>query len=183
MGSLESIERQLAEVFKGLHQFPDSTKETLAEIWPWLALIGGVLQLWAALLLYHLATFTDKIINAVNSVSRYYVGQPVGPSSFDKTVIYLGVLLLVVEAVILLMAFPKLQKREKGGWDLLFLGALINIVYGFVQIPTFQRGIWSFLGSLIASFIGLYLLFQVREKFKAKKSETVGPVSHTKSKK
>ncbi len=165
MGALAKLEDSIGKIFKDLPQLPDSTKEGLAKVWPWLALIGGVLQLFAALALWRLASWADRVTDLANSLSVYYSGYTAGPSSFDKTVIYLGVAMLVVEAVILLMAFPKLQKRERGGWNLLFLAGLINLVYGVVQIFTFERGIGSFVMSLIGSAVVFYLLFQVREKF------------------
>ncbi len=170
MGVTKQLEDSLAKIFKDLPALPDSSKEGLAKVWPWLALVGGVVQLLAALALWHLANWASRVTDLANSLSVYYAGYKAGPSSFDKTIIYLGILMLVVDAVILLMAFPKLQKRERGGWDLLFLGALINLAYGVVQIFTYQRGIGSFIGSLVGSAIGFYLLFQVREKFSGKKA-------------
>ncbi|HUP26318.1 MAG TPA: hypothetical protein VM124_01565 [Candidatus Limnocylindrales bacterium] len=169
MSALQTIENKMAPVFKDLPALPDNLKESLAKVWPWLALIGGVLQLLAALALYHLANYASRVIDVANSLSAYYAGQPAGPTSFDKTLIYIGVLMLVIDAIILLVAFPKLQKREKAGWDLLFLGVLINLAYGVVQIFTYSRGIGSFIGSLIGSAIAFYLLFQIREKFGGKK--------------
>src|SRR3989344_3418909 len=167
MKSLKVAEDKLSDVFKGLPPLQDSTKEGLAKVWPWLALVGGIVQLLAAWALWNLANWASRVTDIANSLSVYYGGYQAGPSSFDKTVIYAGILLLVVDAVILLMAFPKLQKRLRSGWDLLFLGTLINLVYGIVQIFTYQRGVGSFIGSLIGSALAFYLLFQVREKFKA----------------
>jgi len=165
MGTLQTIESKLANIFKDVPPLPDSSKELLAKVWPWLALIGGILQLLAALALYHLASFASHLVDFGNYLSATYPGQVTGPSAFDKTIIYLGVMMLVVDGIILLVAFPKLQKREKGGWDLLLLGALLNLVYGVVQIFTYQRGVFDFGTSLIGSAIAFYLLFQVREKF------------------
>ena len=167
MKSLKVAEDKLSDVFKGLPPLPDSTKEGLAKVWPWLALVGGIVQLLAAWALWNLANWASRVTDIANSLSVYYGGYQAGPSSFDKTVIYAGILLLVVDAVILLMAFPKLQKRLRSGWDLLFLGTLINLLFGVVQIFTYQRGVGSFIGSLIGSALAFYLLFQVREKFKA----------------
>ena len=180
MGTLESLETKIAGIFKDVPQLPNSSKEGLAQVWPWLALIGGVLQLWAAWALYHLANFTNRLLD----IAYYNSGNTYGPSSFDKTIIYLGAIMLAVDAVILLMAFPKLQKREKGGWNLLFLAALINLAYGVVQIFTYNRGFGAFLGSLIGSAIAFYLLFQVREKFggPAVSKRADGPTKPTGSK-
>ncbi len=168
MAGLKKIEDSAAKIFKDLPQLPESTKEGLANVWPWLALIGGILQLMAAWALWRLASWADRVTDLAKSISVYYSGYTAGPSSFDKTIIYVGAAILVVEAVIMLMAFPKLQKRQRGGWDLLFLAGLINLVYGVVQIFTFERGIGSFVMSLIGSAVVFYLLFQVREKFGGK---------------
>lgn len=170
MGALNNLEKQLEGVFKGMPKLSDSSKESLAKAWPWLALIFGILQLWAAWLLYDLTRVAERLNDLVNSVSPYYTGRAVGLSSSDKMVIYLGIILLVVDAVILLMAYPELKKRSRRGWDLIFLSAVINAVYAIVQLFTHDRGVGSFIGSLIGSFIAFYLLFQVREKFGGRKS-------------
>ena len=168
MGAVKQLESSIEKVFKDLPHLPESSREGLAKIWPWLALIGGVVQLMAAWALYRVADWADKVYDLANSLSAYYGVREVGPSSFDKTVIYVGVAVLAVEAVILLLAFPKLQKRQRSGWDLLFLGALINVVYAVLQIFTYQRGIGSFIMSLIGSALGFYLLFEVKGKFSGK---------------
>lgn len=164
MSALKSVENQLAGVFKGFPQLPDSTKEGLAKFWPWLALIGGILQLLAAVVLFRVITYYERLADLTNSLSVYY-GVQSGLTSLDKTLIYVGVAMLVVDAVLLLMAFPHLQKRNRKGWDLLFLAAVINLLYSVVQIFTYGRGVGSFIFGLIGSAIGFYLLFQVREKF------------------
>lgn len=168
MSVIKQAEDGLASLFKDLPHLPESSRESLANFWPWLALIGGIVQLWAAWILYRLADWAGAVSDYVNELSRIYGGREVGPTGMDKTVIYLGVALLVVDAVILLMAWPKLKARLRAGWDLLFLGSLLNLAYGVVQIFTFNRGFGSFIGSLVGSAIGFYLLFEVREKFSKK---------------
>lgn len=165
MNSLKGVEDKFSNVFKDVPQLSDGTKETLVKIWPWLALIGGVVQLWAAWALYELTKVADRLGDVARSLSIYYSGYNVGPSSMDKTIIYGGIVLVLINAVILLMAFPKLQARAKSGWDLVFLGSLINVAYSVLQIFTYSRGIGNFIASLIGSALGFYLLFQVRSKF------------------
>ena len=77
---------------------------------------------------------------------------------------------LVVEGVLFLLAFPKLQKRERKGWDLLFLAALLNVAYSVLTIFIDGRGFGSFLVNLVGSAIAFYLLFQVKSKFGGKSS-------------
>jgi predicted neutral ceramidase superfamily lipid hydrolase len=169
MELVKKIETKLEEAFKGLPEFPKSSKETLAQIWPWMALIAGILQIAAAWALWRLTRVVDAINQIATYYSQYYSTQNVGLSTYDKTVIYLGIIMLIVDAVILLMAFSPLRERSRKGWDLLFLGALINVAYSVVSIFINGRGVSSFIMSLIGSAIGFYLLFQVKEKFNGKK--------------
>ncbi len=167
MEAVKNIEKSIEKAFKDLPHLPESSREGLAKVWPWLALIGGIVQLLAAWSLYRLADWADATV----SLAAYY-RVDVGPSSFDKTVIYLGVAVLAVEAVILLMAYPKLKNRQRAGWDLLFLAALVNVAYSVVQIFTYDRGFGSFLFGLIGSAIGFYLLFEIKSKFTAGSTTT-----------
>lgn len=165
MAVLNDLETKLEDVFKGAPKLSDSTKESLAKLWPWLALIFGILQLAAAWALWGLIRTSDRILDTANTISLYYTGRSVGYSSMDKFWIYLGVAMLVVDAVILLLAYPHLVKRARRGWDLLFLGSVINVVYSIVTIFISGRGFGSFLMGLIGSAVGFYLLFQVKSKY------------------
>ncbi|MBI3624174.1 hypothetical protein HY218_00925 [Candidatus Saccharibacteria bacterium] len=138
---------------------PENAKETLVKAWPWIALVFGVLQLLAAWGLWQLTRFVESLNNLV----LYTAAKPI--TGFDKTLIYLGVLVLVVDGIILLLAYPHLKLRNHKGWELLFLGALLNVVYGVVELFINGRGIGSFVFSLIGSAVGFYLLFQVRDKY------------------
>lgn len=168
MAVLTQLENKLEDAFKGAPKLSDSTKESLAKLWPWLALIFGILQLAAAWALWGLVRTTDRILDTANTISLYYTGRSVGYSAAEKTWMYIGIAMLVVDAVILLMAYPHLVKRARRGWDLLFLGSVINVVYSVVSIFINGRGFSSFLFGLIGSAIGFYLLFQVKSKYNAK---------------
>ena len=170
MAVLQNTEQKLGDLFKGLPPLSKSAKESLANAWPWIALVFGVLQLLAAYWLWKLARLTTVLNDFANSLSVAYGGESVGLSSMDKTIIYLGVAILVVDAVILLMAFPHLQKRSRRGWDLLFLGSVLNVVYSVVTLFISGRGVGSFLMGLLGSAVGFYLLFQVRELYKGSRS-------------
>lgn len=167
MEMVKKIDVKLAELFKDLPPLPKSSKEMLAQIWPWLALIGGVLQAFAALAVWRLLTWTSQW----EGVADYYAratGVDVGPSALDKTAIYIGVVVLVIDAVILLAAFSPLRARLRRGWDLLFLAALLNVVYSVVSIFISGRGFGSFIFSLLGSAVGFYLLYQVKELYGSK---------------
>ncbi len=165
MAFVKTAEDKLEDVFKGLPPMPENAKESLVKAWPWIALIFGVLQLLAAWGLWGLTRFVGGIYDYANTVSLYTTGQPAGPTSFDKSVIYLGIAVLAVDAVILLMAYPELVNRSRRGWDLLFIGSLLNVAYSVVTIFIDSRGVGSFIMSLLGSAIGFYLLFQVKSKY------------------
>lgn len=161
MDAVKKIENKLEPFFKDLPALPDKSREALANAWPWIALIFGILQLMTAWSLYRLFSWADSMLE----FSRYYIGGPSVISGFDRMVIYLGIGVLVADAVILLMAYPQLKKRARRGWDLLFLAALINVGYAVITLFIDDRGFGSFIFGLIGSAVGFYLLFQVRGKF------------------
>lgn len=163
MKLVEQAESSLAGVFKAAPKLSDSAKESVAKVWPWLALIFGVLQLWAAWVLWDLLDKVDKVSDLFGS----YFGSVVGYSGKDKVFIYMSLGVLVLDAVVLLMAYPKLVKRSMAGWKLLFLGSLLNVVYSFFNLFIQGRGFGNFLAALVGSAVGFYLLFQVREKYRA----------------
>ncbi len=162
MDLIRKAESALAGVFKSAPNISASGKESLAKAWPWLAVIFGVLQLWAAWVLWDLLRVADRVTTIfgtyINSGFSVYSGK-------DKFFIYLSIISLVVDAVLLLVAYPKLVKRQKAGWDLIFIAALINAVYGVLNLFIYGRGFGSLIASLAGSVVGFYLLFQVREKY------------------
>ena len=79
MEAVKNIEKNLEKSFKDLPHLPESTREGIAKIWPWLALIGGILQLLAGVALYHLANYANNLNDLVNSL--YVTTQKVGPSN------------------------------------------------------------------------------------------------------
>jgi hypothetical protein len=164
----ETIEKKLAEYYKNVPELPKEAKESLASAWPWLALIFGVLQVLAAWGLFGLLSATDKYFEAVSIYSEYFNQGAVGLGALDRFLIYMGIGVLLVDGLILLMAYRPLKDRARRGWDLLFLGTLINLAYGVISAFIDGRGFGSLLMSLISSAVAFYLLFQVENKFAKK---------------
>ena len=165
MSVVKTLETQLEGVFKSAPPLPDNAKKSLVNAWPWIALVFGVLQILAALSLWGIVTAAERAINVANTYSMIYTGQVVGLSAMDKTVIFLGVALLFVDAILLLKAYPELKKRTRKGWDLLFLASLLNAAYAVITLFINQRGVGGFLFSVLGSAIGFYLLFQVKNSY------------------
>jgi hypothetical protein len=167
MGTLDKLETTMAGWFKGAPKLSDSSKETLVKIFPWLALIGGILQLLSALALFNWARVANDYVDYANSLSRAFGGEEVVSSRWDVWV-WVGLAVLAVDAVILLLAYPKLKKREKGGWDLLFLSGLLMVAYAVVSVfMEYRGGVFGLVWNLIVSAVIFYLLFAVRDKYKS----------------
>lgn len=165
MMEIRKLEQKLGSLYKGAPALSNSIKETLVNILPWLVLVVGVLQLFAAWRLWGLAR---QVGNVSNAVSALYITEG-RISSTDKPFIYLGSIILLVNAVILLKAYSHLKTHKRAGWDLLFLSAVINAGYSVTQLFITGRGISMFIFNILGSVIGFYLLFQVKSKYSSSK--------------
>lgn len=172
MKQLEQAEKSLNGVFKDLPPLPPNAKESIVKVMPWLALIFGALQIIAALFVWRLANYVDRAADIVNTYAAYYAVPGAHISAFDRSVIYLGAIMLVVEGVIGLLAYKELVARKRRGWDLLFLAALLNVAYAVVSIFINGRGFGSFIISLLGSAVGFYILFQIKDMYHSKVSKS-----------
>ena len=157
LGKLENV---LAPIFKGLPPLPKNVKEWFVKAWPILALVFGVLQLLAAWSLWHVGHLVNNLVNYANQLSNIYgTGVIVHNLGFFY---WVSLIVLVLDAVILLAAYPGLKARSKRGWNMLFLGSLINVVYGiFTAFDSGYGNVGKLIMALIGSAIGFYFLFQV----------------------
>lgn len=162
------IEQALQPVFKGLPALPEGARKFLVQIWPVLALIFGLLQLFAVYSLWQLGHTANTLIYDLNQYSVALGNDPVTPTL--GVFYYLGLGVLVIDAIILLLAVAPLNGRRKKGWDLLLIGSTLNLVYGIVILFDAYGGFGSLLGTLIGSAVSFYLLFQIRDYYTGAKS-------------
>ena len=175
MAALDNLEKSLEGVFvKSAPKLPEGGKRFLVQWLPWLNLIAGILTLWSVYALWHWAHLADGLVNYVNQLSAAYGGTTVGIHRLSATV-WLGLAVLAVEGILFLMAFSPTKARAKRGWDLMFYALLVNLVYGILVIFTDYGGVGNFVGYLIGTVIGLWLLFQIRGKYSGKGSAPVAP--------
>lgn len=166
MELVRKAEASLGDLFKSLPALPAEWKEFLVKIVPWLALIGGIVQLGAAWSLYTWASSANSFINYTNELSRAMGGETV--ASGFSVFVYASLIILAIEAVLMLVAVPKLLNRQKSGWDLLFLAGLVSLLYAVVSLfMDYRGGFGGLFGALVSSAIGFYILFQIREKYLA----------------
>ena len=133
----------LENVFKGVPNLPANIREVLVKIAPWLALIFGILG----------------IIGGLGAIGVSPIGV-LGGVSNGAFLLVIGVL-TIVSSVMMVMAFPKLNKGEMGGWKLLFWSEVISFVSSLLAL-----NVGSIISALIGAAIGFYLLFQIKSYYK-----------------
>jgi hypothetical protein len=154
---VKPIEQLLLPIFKGLPALPENGKKALVRYWPILALVFGILQIFAVFALWNLGHTVSAYLSVVSAYGATHM-----PSL--GLFYYLGIAVLALDALILLVAYAPLKARSKKGWDLLFLGSILNLLYGVViMLDSAYGGFDRLLGSLLGSAITFYLLFQVRD--------------------
>lgn len=168
MGQLKTLETKLGDLYKDAPALPKKAKDFIVQYVPYLALLAGVLQLWGAYVVWRYMDRYGEVSDFVNQLSQYYNHTSIALSNFDKTILYVGIVALVVEAVVLLMAFSPLQQKARRGWDLLFLVSVLQVAYAVLAIFMHGYGIGNFIGNLIGAAIGFYFLFQIRSAFTKK---------------
>lgn len=165
MAALDNLEKSLESVFvKNAPELPERGKEALVRWLPWINLILGILTLWSVYWLWHWAHLANDLANVVNQLSAVY-GTPTTTVHKLTAGVWLGLIVLAVEAVLFIAAFPATRARQKRGWDLMFYAFLVNLLYGVVILFTDYGGAGNFIGYLIGTAIGLWLLFQIRGKY------------------
>lgn len=158
------FEKELNDLFtkKVNYKLPESAKKILISAMPWLALIGGLLTLLGAWGIYQAATWTNSLTNVANDLSVAYGYGPTVQrvSSF----IWVSFVILLVEAVLMFVAFSPLKQHAKKGWTIMYWLSLVNVAYAVIYI-FIDFNFFSLLFSLLGSAIGLYLLFQIRSAY------------------
>jgi len=139
-GLIATLDEYLVK--KAPFQIPDAGKEFIVKFGPWISLILLVMTL--PLLLVALGIGT--------------VFMPFGGIGY-ATGFGLSAIFALVQVGLLGAALPGLFARKMSGWNLLFYEQLIGLVASLL------RG--SVVGGIIGAVIGLYVLFQVRQKYTA----------------
>jgi len=166
MAGTNGIEAKLDEalVKKAPFQIPENAKKVIVEWIPWLNLVFGLFALWGAYSLWNWAHTVNQLANYVNSFAAYYGGSTVVKNHLTATV-YVSLAVLAAEAVLYIAAFPGTRAKKKSGWNLMYYAVLLNAVYGLVLMFTDYGGVGNFIGYLIGTVIGLYILFQLRSHY------------------
>lgn len=133
----------LEDLYKSAPSLPVNIREVLVKITPWIALIFGVLG----------------VLGGLTAVGFSPLGVFAGIGS--SVTLLLSGILTIVASVLMLMAFPKLQKHLYAGWTLLFWSEVVSFVSSVLSLS-----VGSVIQALIGAAIGFYLLFQIKSYYK-----------------
>jgi hypothetical protein len=171
MSALQPLENSLDDLFvKQAPELPLNGKKALVQYLPWISLFLGLISLWTVYVLWHWAHLANNLINYANSISAAYGGPMISNNRLSFG-IWVGLTVLAVEALLYIAAYPGLRDRKKSGWDLLFYGLIINVVYGVVIAFTSYGGVGNLIWTLLGSAIGFYFLFQIRGSYKGARAK------------
>lgn len=121
-------------------QIPDGGKELIVKFGPWITVVMLILTL--PLLLVALG---------IGAVLSPFAGATAA-AGFSITSIF-----VIVQIALMVMALPGLFARRMSGWTLLFYEQLVSFVHSLLM--------GSIVSGIIGVVIGMYILFQVREKY------------------
>lgn len=181
MGPLDKLETYLVDVSKQLPQIPKNAKKTIADIAPWVVLVVGVWFLLSAYWMWNWARVANVYVDWANRYSAAFGGPTVSTNRFSVA-IWVALIVSIVTAILFFVSFPSLRKYKKSGWNLLFIASAVNLIYGIVMIFNSYGGFFSFVYSLFFTAAIWYLLFQIREVYLGKKTESA-KTAHTSEKK
>lgn len=158
------LEKELDKIYnKDLPALPTDAKKFIVKYLPWISLIAAVLVFYASYSLWHDAHYLSAVSNYVNAYNPY-LSKVINYNQMT-TLVWIALTVYIIEGLLYLFAFNNLKKQKKSGWNLIYYGLLVNVIYGIVVAFTAYGGFGSFLGYLVASAIGGYFIFQIRSAY------------------
>ena len=149
------LEKWLDDAYKKFPlQLPEGARKWLTDNAWWLVLIGGVLMLWGTWAFWQAGHYVSDLARSVGVDTSQDLGF----------MWYIALLAMLLQAVLYLIAVPKLKNHQKSGWNLVFYASLVSVVMGLIYIfvPNYAGNI---VGVILGAAISWFFLFQVRSKF------------------
>lgn len=160
------IEKQMDEylVRKAPFQIPENGRKMIADWSPIIALVFGVIAVLAAISLWRSGYYINDAVRVLNEYSA-----SLGVESRANELglmFYASLLALLVQGLLLLLAYPGLKRKSKAkGWDLLLYGSLASFAYGVFVSFTNYGDISNLIGVTVGVVISLYILAQIKTQY------------------
>lgn len=160
MEVVRSLEKTLGQVYKSAPHLPANARKWLADnVW-WIALIGVVLSVLGLLVLVPLF-LTALGLSVFVAASGYSYGV-------NGTWALLSLISLVATTVLMAMAISPLKVKAKKGWTLLFISALVSLVFSVV-VDILAFDVFGIVTTALWAAIAGYFLFEIHDQFGAKR--------------
>ncbi len=147
LGKLEALFEEY--LGKKAPVMPENIKDTLVSFAPYLAILTVVISAPA------LFALLGGIGSVVGPFSAFLGAGYMMQYSFTFMI---GAATLLVSAVFAALAIQGLFKREMKAWRLMYYSSLFSFVASVLQ--------GSVISALVGLIIGMYILFQVKEKYR-----------------
>jgi hypothetical protein len=126
-------------VKKAPFQIPDGAKEWIVKWGPWISLVILIVFLPVVLLGLGISTFFWPLAGVAASGLAF------------------AWIFLLVDLGLIVASLPGLFARKMSGWNLAFYARIAEVLYWLLSL--------SIVNALLSALIGLYILFQIREKY------------------
>ena len=141
------LEEWLIPIFAKAPHLPQNGRTGITIVASWLALIFGILGIIGLLgsgqfaILLHPLVALGKGLNGL--------------------IIFFVVLLNFITLILAILAFSPLSEMRKVGWDYIFYAFITSSIATVLNYMITSSG----LGDVIVTIAGLYLLFEIRERY------------------
>jgi hypothetical protein len=140
--------KMLDQSYAKLPVLPKGASDFIVSVAPWLALIFGLLSILTGVAGFGFLAVLSPFA-AVAGAGGYAVMGLVAS------------LILLIEGVVMLLAFSPLKGRHVRGWNLLFWVLVLSVLSSIVSLRVF-----SIVEAIIGALIGYYFLYEVRNYYK-----------------
>lgn len=135
---------QVEDWFLKLPPLPKNGREAIVNITPWIALIFGILGVFAGLAGIGLLTAFSPFLFLSNGFN--------GAAGS-----ILGALLGLIGSALLLAAYPGTKARKVHGWNMLFWSEVVNLIAAVIAVSV---------SGVVISLIMFYLLYQIKSYYR-----------------
>lgn len=143
---MAALERWMAPIFEKAPHLPQNIRQTIVDIAPWLALIFGILAIFGLV--------SAGMIGSIMSMFSIF------SFGFRNISMLISMLAGLGAAVLQLLAYQPLTRKEKKGWNYIFYGTVLSVVAALVNIIVGYG--YGAPGHIIGALIGFWLLFEIR---------------------
>jgi len=138
---------QVGSAFKSLPHLPSGVVDVLVKIAPYFALLGGVVGI-----------IFGPVIGVIGGLASILTLSPLLMISTLANAV-----IMIVQSILLLLAFSPLKNRQMKGWIFLFWSQVMSIALMVLSLLLGHAG--SIVGSILGLAIGMYILFETRDSY------------------